>query len=371
MLYKSAAGNEIQHASSSSLDEFRQCRRKFYWHRILGWKQKDRKAALEFGKCVEAAIQFYHENKNSGGVDEFKRLWLKFEKVELKFTDQEADWGNLYQNGIDMLKLYEARVPSLPVRNPKFQLEYRKNPFTGSSLEFLAYVDMLSTLEDGKRIVVDIKTAKAGLDLDPNMLSMDPQLRRYAWVTGIYDVAFLWLVKASQKVSAGDTVSLLDDTLVFHPGDEATVLNTDSEKDIYLLGPAAMYEELTKAKKEIKGTGAKKLQEELVQSYFSKEGVVALPREAFTKSKLQFIRALIPEEELVDTGNSIGHGIIQIKDAAENNRFPQDGGVRWPNDQCTWCEYRGLCLKNEELTNELLVQVRKTEDKEEEVELEW
>ena len=59
MLYKSASGREVNHGSSSSLDQFRFCRRKFKLSRIDGWKQKDRKASLEIGKCVESALQFF------------------------------------------------------------------------------------------------------------------------------------------------------------------------------------------------------------------------------------------------------------------------------------------------------------------------
>jgi len=79
-LYVSASGREVTHASSSSLDTYRLCRRKFKLSRIDGWRQKEKKASREFGKCIESAVQYYHDNglKSGEAVTEFQRLWAKF-----------------------------------------------------------------------------------------------------------------------------------------------------------------------------------------------------------------------------------------------------------------------------------------------------
>ncbi len=74
-LYISADGKERNRHSYSAGLEFSQCPWKYYLHRIMGWREKDNKAALLFGRALEDAIQFYHETGGKVGEDEFIRLW--------------------------------------------------------------------------------------------------------------------------------------------------------------------------------------------------------------------------------------------------------------------------------------------------------
>jgi hypothetical protein len=375
-LYKSASGKDVQHASHSSLDLFRFCRRKFKLNRIDGWRQKGNKASLEFGKCVEAAIQYFHENglKPEDCTQEFKRLWLKWNEQELIYTDQEENWATLYVMGSEMTKLYEARLPSLPIRNPKFQLQYKKKVFPGSELadlEFMGYVDMLSTLEDGKRIVVDIKTAKSPLDLTPNLVALDPQLREYAWMSGIQDVAFLWFVKAKPNSFAhGDEVALLENSGNWKAGDTLTVFKyqkpiaADAEKEIaavpekILVGTPEAIKAIDEEFDKIEGKGSTALKNARLEELISSETLVWVPREAVTKMRLQWVAGKIPKPVLTEVGQRVGHEMVALKTSAEQNFYPQDGGVRFPNQSCTWCEQRGHCLGDKKLVSDMLVQIK-------------
>jgi hypothetical protein len=381
-LYHSAGGHDVNHASSSALDSFRFCRRKFRLSKIDGWREKDKKASLEFGKCVESAIQFYHENglKPGEAVSEFERLWLKWsENKELVYTAQENNFFDLYTMGKEMLKLYEIMLPSLPIKSPKFQLQFSKPLWPGTNLgelTFLGYIDILSTLEDGSRVIIDVKTAKTALDATPGMLSMDGQLRKYAWVSGIRDVGFLNFVKSGHpdEFKKGASVTLLADTRDWKAGQELVVAKfvepkpaiepsegvkatlevlwlmwLGQEKDVQL-----MDEEL----KLIKGKGAEALKEQTVARYLGDGRLCSVDRDAVTKTRLQYIQTIIPEEEMSEVGQQIGDDMIAIKTAAETGRFPQDGGVRFPNAICSWCNFRGICLKDDKLRDELLIQIK-------------
>jgi hypothetical protein len=83
-----------------------------------------------------------------------------------------------------------------------------------------------------KPLVIDIKTASAPLPEPHTILRLDPQLREYAWVTGIEDVAFLWFVKARPGLfKRGDAVTQLAS------GAEEVVMSAKGE-DVYTLAPA-------------------------------------------------------------------------------------------------------------------------------------
>lgn len=369
VLYTSASGREIRHLSYSAISDFDYCPQLFKLSRIDGYKDKGRRAAFEFGKAVEDAIQFYHENglKEGSGIDEFKRIWLKWADIELIFTSQEGSWQDLYFMGAHMLRLYEIFLPLLPIRNPKFQLNYAKSLWPGSDLadlEFTSFIDLLSTLEDGKRIIVDIKTAKAPLDDTPGMVSLDPQLKDYAWASGVRDVAFLWFVKAKGFPKKGDSVVLLEDVGDWKAGrslEVVKVVEADTTKSeevsTAVVGDPAVVQVMDAALAEIKGKGSTEKKAEVSAAYLEDGRIRIVPLSDVTKVRLQWVEAVVPEKDLPDAGQQIGNKTIQIKTAYETNFFPKTGGVRFPNQKCPMCRMRGLCLNRQDLVDQLLVKI--------------
>jgi hypothetical protein len=369
-LYKSASGREVSHISYSALSDYNYCRQLFYLRRVVGYKDKDKRAAFEFGKCVEDAIQFFHANgcKLGDTTDEFKRLWLKWEQVPLVFSSQEGSWKDLYKVGSELTKLYEVMLPSLPIRNPKFQLNYEKKLWPGSDLDdlsFTSFVDMLVTAEDGERILVDIKTQKTPLSLIPNLLTMDPQLKDYAWATGIKKVGFLWLVKARpDSFKRGDKVILLEDCKPFRAGQSLLVVkyidpgvSDPQEEPKALVGLDEAVRLMDEQLEVISGKGAQEKKAQVQLDFLSDGRLVFASREIITKTSLQFVTAEIPDQDLPEIGQDIGDKTLRIKKSYEDNSWPRDGGVRFPNQKCSFCQMRGICLKDNFLRDSLLVKI--------------
>jgi hypothetical protein len=355
------------------------CRRKFKLSRIDGWKQKDKKASLEFGKCLEAAVQFYHTNglKPGDGAEEFRRLWAKWIDQDLKYTDQEGDWKSLNTMGLEMLRLYEIVLPDLPIKNPKWQLQYLKKLWPGTNLddlEFMAYVDLLSTLDDGSRIVVDIKTAKSQLDVTPGMMALDGQLRKYAWVSGIRDVAFLNFVKAEPEgYKKGSRITLLEDCANWKAGQQLVVAKFQSPEDgvaatettkavpavpwLMLVATEETVQKMDEELKKISGKGATEKKDQVIAKFLSDGLLGSVSRESVTKTRLQFVRGIIPEEELAEIGQQIGGDILGLKAANDAGAYPKDGGVRFPNNSCVFCEFNPICLSDSKRRDDTLIQI--------------
>lgn len=363
ILYKSASGREVTHASSSSLDTFRLCRRKFKLSRIDGWRQKDKKASLEFGKCLESALQFYHQNglKPGDGVDEFQRLWAKWVEQPLVYTDQEGSWQDLNTMGKEMLRLYEIVLPNLPLKNLKFQLQFLKKLWPGTNLdalEFMAYIDMLSTLEDGSRLLVDIKTAKSELPVTSNMIALDGQLRKYAWVSGINEVGFLNFVKARpDDFKKGTNLTILTKIEEWIPGTRLVVAKYDSEAQVLYVASEETVQKMDEEMSTISGKGATVAKEAVFLKYLESRQIGITIREHVTKTKIQFVRGTIPDVELQDVGQALGLDVFALKSAHEAGFYPKDGGVRFPNAICGWCEFNCICLGDDKKRDETLVQI--------------
>lgn len=371
-LYKSANGREVSHLSYSAISDYDFCPELFRLSRIEGYRDKNKRAAFEFGTCVESAIQFYHENglKQDTGIDEFKRLWLKWESIPLVFSKQENSWADLYVMGASMLRLYEILLPTLPIKNPKFQLNYKKPLWPNSDLadlEFTSYIDLLSTLEDGKRILVDVKTAKSPLPDTPGIIALDPQLKDYAWATGVQDVAFLWFVKAAPALRKGDVISLLCDTRDWKAGQGLVVAKFSEAKEavgdkigspeILWIGTEETVRIMDETLDKISGKGSKEKTEQVFAEYLADGRLCAITKDAVTKCRLQFVSTKIPDKDIPEAGQNIGHKMLQIREAAKTNFFPKTGGVRYPNQKCPSCRMRGLCLNRQDLVDQLLVKI--------------
>lgn len=366
-LYTSASGRAVNHASSSSLDTYRLCRRKFKLSRIDGWRQKSRKASLEIGKCLETALQYYYENgcKPDDFSDEWKRLWLKFESIELVYTDQEQDWKTVYQLGTEWAKLFHVIRDTLPIRNPKWQLQFLKELWPGDlnlgGINFMGYVDILSILADGTRLIIDVKTAKSSLPITSGMMALDGQLRKYAWLSGIREVGFLNFVKCDpNSFRKGVGVTLLEDTRDWKAGQVLVVAKYSAAKEdsaeLFYLGTEETVHKMDEELDAISGKGAKEKTEAVFSGYLADGRLCVITRSALTKVKIQFVRGTIPEEDLPEIGQQLGTDTYAIFQAQKTG-YPADGGVRFPNAICGWCEMRGICLKDNRLRDELLVQI--------------
>lgn len=287
----------------------------------------------------------------------------------MKYTATEQNWEVLAKSGEEMIRLYDLRLPLFPIdpRNVKFQIKYYKELFPGdtnlSGIEFVAYIDMVtkSRATLGDSMIVDIKTSGKAFDSTPGMLSLDQQLRSYAWVTGVPDVAFLNFIKTGRSVDRGDYVALLEN----HPsginaGTGMVVAALDKGDEFatgdlaYLVASEALIDDMNQAQGYKNGkleqtNAAKERKLNWLKTY-----ALRVPFETFTKQKIQFVNAHIGLNEQLETARQIGQDVAQIVYSNQENFWPLQGGIRFPNDKCVRCQFRGNCLTNPQLRDTLV-----------------
>lgn len=377
VLYKNVNGKDVTHASYSARSTFRHCPREFQLTRIDGWSDKSQRAAPLFGKCIEAGLQAYEESGRTSqkGVEVFIRLWEQVKQIpefdKLVFTASEINWDVLMKTGTQMMRLYEIRVPSLPIStHPKalFQQELRKKIFPGTNLDKLenkAIIDILSfprwdhsalpkieqepNAKITRELIIDVKTA--GKDLATDLVMLDPQLAEYAWQLRVPDVAFLWFVKKSHELERRDKITLLDDAGVWHAGWEGTVLEVgkpDATGDFSLyVGPASSmkyYEEY----KDLRSKARAAKMDEVLGAALASGEACFVPRGSVTKQRLQFAAARLTEQDMDDTGRSVAQTTVEMVRAHEQGFYEKQPGIRFPNEKCNFCSMRWICLNRPE-----------------------
>ena len=354
-LYVTTKGVPWRKHSYSAGNDFDQSPLKYYLRRIQGWKERDNKAAFKFGRALEEAIQFYHENNGSRGIETFVAKWaVHKDDKELKFSKTEKDWENLNRCGIDMMKLYIIKQPSLPIpmgSQSVFQREYAKEVYPGDpnygeiedagKLDIVCYVDpnhpMLPKIawktEYGvlRPLIVDIKTGAKNFHESQGMARYDLQLRRYSWLSQIRDVAFLWFKKAGTTLNKGMTVTLLVDAGQFKAGQEVIVAQ-DTDEGVWIVGAphfVTLMEE-AQGRKDGKLINTKDAQQR--KAMWLVQNASLVPDFTVTRCRLQFNAARITAEEANAAGRVAGRQIQGIVNAWKTNTWDNTFGVRFPND---------------------------------------
>jgi len=176
--------------SYTQISQYLACPRR-YRHRYLdGWKEKDTRAAMLFGRAFELALGAYFRREDPGAA--LFREWSGCKDQDLQFSKRDT-WDRMLEQGIMLLTRFcqddRVQVPQ-PQRN--LQIKFTR-PLVRN--EFVAYVDAIGEL-DGKRCLLEWKTSSCRFSEEPDgVLALDPQMVCYSWITGIAEVAQVVFVR--------------------------------------------------------------------------------------------------------------------------------------------------------------------------------
>jgi hypothetical protein len=102
----------------------------------------------------------------------------------------------MLQQGILLLTRFcqDGRVQ---INQPQRNLQIKFSRPIGDHNDFVAYIDAIGKL-DGRRCLIEWKTSSSRYPEEPEgLLSLDPQLVCYSWMTGIAEVAQVVFVRKS------------------------------------------------------------------------------------------------------------------------------------------------------------------------------
>ncbi|MGC2828296.1 MAG: PD-(D/E)XK nuclease family protein [Candidatus Acidiferrum sp.] len=180
--------------SYTQISNFLRCPRSYRYRYLDGWREKDTRAAMIFGRCFEKALAalFHREDPAAALFEE----WGAFREASLEYRKGES-WDRLVHQGVHLLERF-AQENRVSVRVPQKNLQIKMVRALPSGREFVAYLDAIGEL-DGQPCVIDWKTTTSRYPEDPEgLLSLDPQLLSYSWISGIPAVALVVFVRKHQ-----------------------------------------------------------------------------------------------------------------------------------------------------------------------------
>jgi hypothetical protein len=177
--------------SYTQIANYLRCPRSYRYRYLDGWREKETRAAMIFGRCFEKALEAYFCGDDCGAT--LYREWGVYRGVGFEFKRGET-WDRLLHLGVHLLKRF-AQDNRIRISQPKHNLQIKVVRELPNAKQFISYIDAIGEL-DGVRCVMDWKTTSSRYPEEPvGLLSLDPQLICYSWVTGISEVAFIVFVR--------------------------------------------------------------------------------------------------------------------------------------------------------------------------------
>jgi hypothetical protein len=177
--------------SYTQISQYLRCPRAYRYRYLDGWCEKDSRAALIFGRCFEKALGAFLSNEDAAAV--LFKEWGRYRETDLEFGKGD-DWERVLRQGVKLLEKF-AQDDRVRICQPKRDLQVKLIRSLPRGDDFVAYLDGIGDL-DGKRCLLEWKTSRARYPEGPNgLVSLDPQLICYSWMSGIQDVAMIVFVR--------------------------------------------------------------------------------------------------------------------------------------------------------------------------------
>ena len=177
--------------SYTQISQYLRCPRSYRYRYLDGWREKETRAAMVFGRCFEKALSAYFCQEDGAAV--LFKEWDAYRDVSFEYRKGET-WDHIFHQGVHLLETF-ARDNRIQICNPKKNLQIKMLRALPGGSEFVAYLDAVGEI-DGQHCLIDWKTTTSRYSAEPEgLLSLDPQLICYSWISGISEVALVVFVR--------------------------------------------------------------------------------------------------------------------------------------------------------------------------------
>ena len=177
--------------SYTQVAQYLRCPRSYRYRYLDGWKEKDTRATLLFGRCFEQALGAYFRREDSAAA--LFNEWAKYQDTQLEYSHGDS-WERMFRQGVQLLERL-AQDNRIEIHQPGRKMQIKLVRSLPNGNDFVAYLDAIGEL-DGNRCILEWKTTTTRYPEEPSgLLALDPQLICYSWISGISEVALVAFVR--------------------------------------------------------------------------------------------------------------------------------------------------------------------------------
>ena len=177
--------------SYTQIAQYLRCPRSYRFRYLDGWREKETRASLLFGRSFEKALAAFFMHEDTTAV--LFKEWETHKDAQLEYSHGD-DWERMFRQGVQLLERL-AQDNRIRIRQPRRNMQLKLVRSLSEGTDFVAYLDAVGNL-DGQRCLLEWKTTTARYPEEPEgLLALDPQLICYSWISGISDVAVVAFVR--------------------------------------------------------------------------------------------------------------------------------------------------------------------------------
>jgi PD-(D/E)XK nuclease superfamily len=87
--------------SYTQIAQYLRCPRSYRYRYLDGWKEKDSRATLLFGRCFEQALGAYFRREDSAAA--LFAGWAKYQDAQLEYSHGDS-WERMFRQGVQLLE---------------------------------------------------------------------------------------------------------------------------------------------------------------------------------------------------------------------------------------------------------------------------
>jgi len=180
--------------SFTQIANYLRCPRSYRYRYLDGWREKETRAAMIFGRCFENAIESVFKGGDCGAT--LFQEWSAFRDAPLEYKKGET-WDRMLHQGMRLLERF-AQDNRIQVPDPQRNLQIKVLRDLPNANQFVGFIDAIGEL-DGVHCLMDWKTTSSRYAEAPQgLLGLDPQLICYSWLTRISEVGLVVFVRKQQ-----------------------------------------------------------------------------------------------------------------------------------------------------------------------------
>jgi hypothetical protein len=139
--------------SYTQISQYLRCPRSYRYRYLDGWREKETRAAMAFGRCFENALGAYFREEDCGAV--LFKEWEAYRDAPFEFKKGET-WDRFVHQGVHLLQRF-AQDDRVRIQNPRKDLQIKFLQMLARGSEFVGYLDAIGEI-DGVRCLIDWKT---------------------------------------------------------------------------------------------------------------------------------------------------------------------------------------------------------------------
>jgi hypothetical protein len=107
--------------SYSQISQYLRCPRSYRFRYLDGWREKETRAAMVFGRCFEKALHAYFCHEDSAAV--LFKEWACFRETPFEYSKGDT-WDRMVHQGVHLLERF-AQDDRIHIRRPKQNLQVK------------------------------------------------------------------------------------------------------------------------------------------------------------------------------------------------------------------------------------------------------